>query len=223
MFKKTLFGILVSILVFSISLSIYADDEEEVKTQWKLELVDKGYIPTKEIIFVVDISGSMRGAAYSNAKLAVDYIVTNQSFDKDYFIKIYAFNDEVRVWRDEWTAMPDPKEWEKALTFLKKFTGSGNTLMAKAVKKALDENDKSKICLFLITDGDPSDTDRDTTLKEILKSRGDSPTVIHTIFIQEYGLLGSEKSRDFLRSLAKETGGNFVIIKQVDTNPDKPF
>ena len=171
---------------------------------------------------MVDTSGSMSGSAYQNAKLAADYIVQSQSLDKDYFIKIYAFHDEVNLWRKEWTPMPHPEEWAKAMIFLNKFTGAGNTNMIEAVARALKENNKDEICIFLISDGDPT-LSREDTLKEILKVRGKSPTVIHTIFIQEFIGREPKESREFMHKIAKKTGGNFVIIKQTAPTSEKPF
>ena len=202
---------------------IHAGDDKKKKADWPIKLVKRGYRPTDHIVFVVDVSGSMRNELITKAKSAVEMIIEQQTPDKDYFLKIYVFNDAVTLWRERWTPMPHAIEWAAALDFMSHFKGNGGTDISNAVKTVIDNNDPSKVCLFLITDGQDSKSTYDTQ-KIILEARGTSPLVINTVLIKD--LTCPKTVEEMMEQIADKTGGSYVTITQPATKEetdDFPF
>lgn len=109
-------------------------------------------VTPKEIVFVLDTSGSMSGFPIEKAKeamkLALDGLYPNDTFN------LITFAGDTAILFPEPVAAT-PENLEKARQFLESRSGSGGTEMMKAIKAALDPSDSTahvRIVCFM-TDG----------------------------------------------------------------------
>lgn len=118
---------------------------------------------TKRIMFIVDVSGSMRGDKFGAACKAV-VGAFEQPVD-ELEIAVLAFNDEPRRWPgipeegeggrripEGWAALPSREAVEKAERFLSETGADGDTLVIPALTRALAE-ERRELSLVLVTDG----------------------------------------------------------------------
>ncbi len=116
------------------------------------ERIEQSQVVPKELIFVLDTSGSMEGAPIEKAKqtmmLMLDGLYAQDTFN------IITFSGDTRILFDD----PVPatvKNLAAAQRFLKKRTGSGGTEMMDAIRAALEPSDSQqhlRIVVFM-TDG----------------------------------------------------------------------
>lgn len=110
----------------------------------------------KDVMFVLDTSGSMAGAKLDQAKKALAFCVENLN-DGDRF-EILRFSTEVEPLFDK-LADATKDNRSKAQTFLKELKPIGGTAIDDALKKALalrpDRGDRPYVVIFL-TDGRPT-------------------------------------------------------------------
>ena len=107
----------------------------------------------KEIIFIIDISGSMKGKSIEQAKKGLQYSV-DQLNDNDLF-NIIAYNDKFFPMSDS-TISVNEKNILSASSFINGLNAGGGTRALEPLKHALmlkNTPDKLKMIVF-ITDGD---------------------------------------------------------------------
>ena len=117
---------------------------------------------TKHVLFVVDVSGSMRGDKFSQACAAV-LKITEQPVD-EVQIAVLAFNEEATRWRGvpedhptrpvpvNWAALPSAEAVESASAFLAETGAGGDTLVIPALRAALAEP-REQLSIVLVSDG----------------------------------------------------------------------
>ncbi|WP_416307144.1 marine proteobacterial sortase target protein [Neptunicella sp. SCSIO 80796] len=113
---------------------------------------DKPDIPPREVIFVLDTSGSMAGESIRQAKMALQ-IAIQQLNPQDNF-NLIEFNSNARsLWWEPMTASTANKL--TAMSFIGGLNADGGTEMAKALHLALDEQYPSHELrqVIFITDG----------------------------------------------------------------------
>ena len=106
----------------------------------------------KELVFVLDTSGSMDGFPLQKAKEAMD-LALNNLYPQDTFNLITFASDADILFPEPVPATPE--NLQKAKDFLKSRQGGGGTEMMKAIKAALDPSDSQqsiRIACFM-TDG----------------------------------------------------------------------
>jgi len=116
-------------------------------------------IPPRDLVYVVDTSGSMKGGKIAQAKAALKRGVSLLRA-RDRF-RILAFSTEVRPFRDGWT---DASEEAKgaALDWIDKLEANGGTAIDEALAKALEAGDPERLGLVVfLTDGLPTVGERD--------------------------------------------------------------
>jgi Ca-activated chloride channel family protein len=109
-------------------------------------------IAPKEMIFVIDTSGSQQGWPVEKAKETMKYCIENMN--KDDTFQLLAFSNDVISLFDE--PRPNTRDnREKALKFLSERLGSGGTEMMKAIMAALEpEKDPKRLrVVCFMTDG----------------------------------------------------------------------
>lgn len=111
--------------------------------------VDEQEVIAKDVIFVLDTSGSMRGEKLEQAKDALQFVL-DELHDEDCF-NIIAFSTGMRQYDDRLRPADERKE---ARRFVRNLTASGGTDINRALLEALDQVDKERptIIIFL-TDG----------------------------------------------------------------------
>nr|XP_015198787.1 PREDICTED: inter-alpha-trypsin inhibitor heavy chain H6-like isoform X2 [Lepisosteus oculatus] len=117
----------------------------------------------KDVIFVIDTSGSMLGTKIKQTKEAMKIILSDLR-ENDYF-NIITFSHSVNTWKTETTIKATPKNVKEAQAFVKKISASGstdiNSALLNAAKLVNTKNPRKgsgnhvPLIIFL-TDGEPT-------------------------------------------------------------------
>jgi Ca-activated chloride channel homolog len=115
-----------------------------------------GRVAPKDVIFVLDTSGSMAGAKLEQAKKALLFCVENLN-DSDRF-ELLRFSTEVEPLFDK-LVQAGKEHRDQALKFIKELRPTGGTAIDDALRKALsvrpEKTDRPCVVIFL-TDGRPT-------------------------------------------------------------------
>jgi Ca-activated chloride channel family protein len=138
------------------TLTTYAHRTEE--TGYVMALVQPSLAPDsddltpKELVFLVDDSGSMSGPPIEQVKEAMRYALDNLH-PLDTF-RIIAFSDRTRVF-EPGALVAAPGDIERAKRFIERFSGNGGTIMLDGVQHVLDEpSDPGRLRIVcFMTDG----------------------------------------------------------------------
>ncbi len=175
-----------------------------------VKMVQETSAAPREILFVLDISGSMAGSSLRQAQNALQYAISRLG-EKDRF-NIIVFNNTA------WKLYPEtleatPQNRTEALRRIAALQASGGTEMASALKLALDgRKDRSRIRqLVFLTDGAVGN--EAALLQLITDGLGDS--VLFTVGI------GSAPNSYFMRQAARMGRGDFSFIGGVDEVGEK--
>ncbi|MCA9243896.1 MAG: VWA domain-containing protein [Phycisphaerales bacterium] len=144
---------------FGLSLIARRDAGEEgyflLRLSPRVEIADEG-VAAKDIVFVVDVSGSMAGDKIAQTRRALEFCV-NSLRPADRF-NILAFSTEVRPFRDKLVeASPDVQK--SAVDFTRELQALGGTNINQALQTALanDPRDSERPYLVVfMTDGEPT-------------------------------------------------------------------
>ncbi len=164
----------------------------------------------REVVFIIDTSGSMAGASLKQAKLALAMAI-KRLHPRDRF-NVIQFNS---VTSSLFTApeAADPSAVRRALAYTAYLKAEGGTEMLPALRKALNgEKDASRIRqVVFITDGDVGNESE--LFREVTGRLGDSR--LFTIGI------GSAPNGYFMREAATLGRGTFTYIGAVDEVREK--
>jgi len=133
--------------------------------------IDKKNILPKDIVFVLDTSGSMSGKKIEQAKASLTYCV-NSLNPEDKF-NIISFATGVRKFKDD-PVKADKGNVEKARAWIEEIAARGGTNINDAITEALKmkgSEDRTFMIVFM-TDGQPTigETDPQRILKNIKKA-----------------------------------------------------
>ncbi|MBN2209233.1 MAG: VWA domain-containing protein [Candidatus Coatesbacteria bacterium] len=167
---------------------------------------DRRSPPPKEVVFVLDISGSMQGAKIEQARSAAKHIVSNLGGD-DYF-NIIVFNDQVRKFKSAQVraTKPDVKE---AIEFLNRLEAAGGTNIDGALGEAvatLKPSNMPRMVIFL-TDGQPTVGVTDT--QQILDNIKTKNT--GSVRIYAFGV-GFDVGADLLDGIVRDSRGTVSYV-----------
>ncbi|MFC2169064.1 VIT domain-containing protein [Acidobacteriota bacterium] len=168
----------------------------------------KEKIINKNIIFVLDSSGSMSGKKIIQAKEAARFVI-NHLEEKDQF-SIVDFDDGVTFFSSE-IIQANSENREKALRFVEDIQDSGGTNINDALLRAfkmLQDGDRPNYILFL-TDGLPTVGITDTT--EILKNIRKSNDLNSRVFI--FGV-GYDVNTELLDRVSSENRGTSIYVSE---------
>ncbi len=137
-------------------------------------------IISKDIVFVIDSSGSMSGEKISQAKDAMEFCVSNLN-DGDRF-NVVSFNSYVEKFSDE-PVLANPENIKDALDFIGGIESNGGTNINEALLEALEmmNDDKNPNMIVFLTDGLP--TVGVTEADRILSNVADANTHNTRIFV----------------------------------------
>ena len=171
-----------------------------------LEAVTEQYRP-KEMFFVLDCSGSMRGEPMAKSKQAMVSCIRGLG-QKDTF-QIIRFSSDASRFSNE--PVPSTRaNKQKALEYVNGLAGSGGTQMIEGVKTALggQRDDERQRVVFFFTDGYIGN---EKQILAAVKERLDGARIF------SFGI-GSSVNRQLIEGMAKTGKGKSHIVRQ-DEDP----
>jgi Ca-activated chloride channel family protein len=179
------------------------NDGESVYAQLMLAppLSDAINPQSREVILIIDTSGSMEGASMKQAKAALSHAL-NSLGPNDYF-NLLQFNSNTELLFDQ-SVPVTPSSVYMAQNFINRLSANGGTDMAPALKKALDMPEASHLMrqVVFITDGAVSN--ESDLLRKVAQDLGDSR--MFTVAI------GHAPNTWFMRKTAEIGRGSFIHI-----------
>ncbi len=183
-----------------ISPDVTADDDERIE---------------RDVVFVMDTSGSMRGEKIEQAREALKYCV-NRLSDGDRF-NIVRFSTDVEPFDDELLAV-NKKNRKAALEFASELKAGGGTAIHEALETSLKlKGAKRPFTIVFLTDGRP--TIGETDPEKILKSVGklaDSERI--RLFV--FGV-GEHLNTHLLDRISGDNGGTSQYIRPAEKIDEK--
>jgi Ca-activated chloride channel family protein len=163
---------------------------------------DSKRISSKDVVFVVDVSGSMKGAKLHQAKEALRFGLTQTLSEGDRF-NVVAFESRISRLADQMLPV-NRSTIERALSFVEELDASGGTNINDSLVAALgyfSKNSRPKNLVF-ITDGRP--TSSVTNPEQIVSNVSGSNTSGARIFT--FGV-GPDLNSELLERIARENRG----------------
>lgn len=169
-------------------------------------------IESHNIVFVLDVSGSMAGFMGANAgeapitRLIRELSRTINSLTAEHKINMVFFDSQVRKWRPRLVPMKGGAGGfkQEALVYVRYLRAEGGTNLYGAMMAAMDDEEVDAI--VLLSDGEPTVgkyVAPVVILDRVLARNRTLQASIHTI------ALGEEADRVFLKRLAVATGGTY--------------
>ncbi|KAK2874902.1 hypothetical protein Q8A67_022055 [Cirrhinus molitorella] len=158
----------------------------------------------KNVVFIIDQSGSMKGKKIEQTRLAMLRILSDLGED-DHF-GLITFSGHIQTWKTELLKATEGNK-EEAKTFVKRIMSGGSTNINAAVLRAVDmintyPEEGSASILILLTDGDPTtgETNPVEIQKNVKKAIGGKFPLYSLGF-------GFDVSFEFLTKLSLENNG----------------
>ncbi len=166
--------------------------------------VDERDVVAKDVIFVLDTSGSMEGEKIAQAKESLEYILDHLNAEDRF--NIVAFSTSVRTYARE----PQPAaEGEEARRFIDDLRAVGGTNIDLALAEALTmaTGERPQIIIFL-TDGVPTEgvTESDRIIANVNRQAGD------TVRIFTFGV-GDDVNTFLLDTIAQDNRGASSYVR----------
>lgn len=165
-------------------------------------------VVAKDVIFVIDVSGSMGGEKISQAKDALQFCI-NTLREEDRF-EIISFSSGIRAFGDRLsTADADTKE--NARYFVANLSASGGTNIDAALGKALElksSSDGRPTSIVFLTDGLP--TEGEQNIGKIIQNIASADKSFFRIF--SFGV-GFDVNTFLLDRLSLDSGGSTNYVK----------
>lgn len=174
------------------------------------EIVDASDIVARDIVFVLDISGSMSGYKIQQTKTAYNFFIDHLNADDRF--NVISFSNKVKVWQPA-LVNAESKNRAMAKEFVSNLYAAGGTNIDEALNSAVGlfgTGNSTKAIVFL-TDGEPTSgiTDFDTIAAN-MKSR-------NTAGIRTFTLgVGENVCTQLLDQLALENRGEAMYVHEND-------
>ena len=198
---------------FGASLLTYDDEKEGFFMMFFNSNGDpsEDYVP-KDIVFVIDQSGSMSGDKIIQAKDALAYIL--EKLGKDDRFNIINFNSNVEMFSTTLEGV-NPNTIEDALTYVENIDASGSTNINDALLESislLDEGEESDSTrtVFFLTDGLPtSGVENEEAISENVRQANIVDEVDASIFV--FGV-GYDVNTHLLDRISNENHGGRAYV-----------
>ncbi|MCA9069061.1 MAG: VWA domain-containing protein, partial [Planctomycetaceae bacterium] len=167
---------------------------------------DGSDVVEKDVTFVLDTSGSMRGEKIEQCRAAIEYCL-NHLNPKDRF-NIVTFGTKVTPFRETLVANT-PETVAAAQDFVEEIVAHGRTNINEALIQSLKgepQTGRPRITIFL-TDGTPTEGER--LPEKILKAAQDANTSQSRIFVMG---VGHDVNVHLLEKLAESTEGDSEFV-----------
>lgn len=180
------------------------------------EVVEQKDIVNRDIVFVMDTSGSMSGNKLEQTKKAFDFFVTKLN-EKDRF-SIVSFSSDVIVWNKKLVEVRTDSR-QIASAFINQLRATGGTNINEALLAALkifDEAENRTRTLVFLTDGEASNGVTGTS--EIVANFNQA----NTSKVRTFTLgVGHSVNTELLNKIALENRGEAVYLSESTENIDQ--
>ncbi|XP_059384983.1 inter-alpha-trypsin inhibitor heavy chain H3-like [Carassius carassius] len=159
---------------------------------------------SKNVVFIIDRSGSMSGRKIDQTRLALLRILTD--LDEDDHFGLITFDSEVSLWKRELLKATETN-LENAKSFVKEIRDRGTTDINAAVLAGVDmisrhPREGTASILILLTDGDP--TSGETNVEKIMANVKEAIGTKFPLYCLGFGY---DVNFDFLTKMSLENGG----------------
>ena len=160
----------------------------------------------RELVFVIDTSGSMAGTSMVQAKEALNLALDNLATDDQF--NIIAFDHELRVFKQE-SVTATYSQLQAAKRFIAGLEADGGTEINQAIRASFNgQYDATRVRqVILITDGAVENVD---SVKTLVKNRR-ADSKLFTVGI------GSAPNSHLMKLLAKVGKGDALFINNLET------
>ncbi|XDV51318.1 hypothetical protein PO909_020224, partial [Leuciscus waleckii] len=158
----------------------------------------------KNVVFIIDRSGSMRGRKIHQTRLALLKILSD--LDEDDHFGLIIFDSEIKTWKNE-LLKATKDNLETAKSFVKEISERGYTDINAAVLAGVDminrhPREGTASILILLTDGDP--TSGETNIERIMANVKEAIGLKFPLYCLGFGY---DVNFDFLTKMSLENGG----------------
>ncbi|XP_056128457.1 inter-alpha-trypsin inhibitor heavy chain H3-like [Rhinichthys klamathensis goyatoka] len=158
----------------------------------------------KNVVFIIDRSGSMNGRKIHQTRLALLKILGD--LDEDDHFGLITFDSEVKTWKNELLKATEGN-LETAKSFVKEISDRGATDINAAVLAGVDminrhPREGTASILILLTDGDP--TSGETNIERIMANVKEAIGLKFPLYCLGFGY---DVNFDFLTKMSLENGG----------------
>ncbi len=163
--------------------------------------------PAKNVIFVLDKSGSMNGAKFTQARAALRFIL--ERLDRRDSFDLVDYNGQVQSWKPELMDM-SPENRKSALAYVDNLRSGGSTNIEEALKtafKLVGDPSQPSYIIFL-TDGQPTVGEQNEMKLAELAKKAD-PKGAARLF--SFGV-GFDVNSRLLDRLSGQAGGTSVFV-----------
>lgn len=176
-------------------------------------------VVARDLVLVLDVSGSMQGQKIAQAREAARYLV-DQLHPEDRF-NLIAFSTGVRLWQNE--LQPANEQGRKAAhAWIDRLEASGSTDINRALLEGLAQftgagNSTRPAYMLFMTDGLPTmgEVEPERILNNTLNNRPD-----RTIRLFTFGV-GYDVNTDLLDTLSRELGGRSSYVQPEEAIDEK--
>ncbi|XDV51309.1 hypothetical protein PO909_020221 [Leuciscus waleckii] len=158
----------------------------------------------KNVVFIIDRSGSMSGRKIHQTRLALLKILSD--LDEDDHFGLITFDSEIKTWKNE-LLKATKENLETAKSFVKEISDRGATDINAAVLAGVDminrhPREGTASILILLTDGDP--TSGETNIERIMANVKEAIGLKFPLYCLGFGY---DVNFDFLTKMSLENGG----------------
>ncbi|CAM4731618.1 unnamed protein product [Leuciscus chuanchicus] len=158
----------------------------------------------KNVVFIIDRSGSMSGRKIHQTRLALLKILSD--LDEDDHFGLITFDSEIKTWKNE-LLKATKENLETAKSFVKEIRDRGATDINAAVLAGVDminrhPREGTASILILLTDGDP--TSGETNIERIMANVKEAIGLKFPLYCLGFGY---DVNFDFLTKMSLENGG----------------
>ncbi len=190
------------VFLIDISGSMEGKNEGNVTDKLRAQAISKASNTTRNVLgnnivgnlaaSSIDKQATKLGSAKRELKPAITGLSENTKFT------VVTFSDKAEFWKPE-LQIADTKTKTLGYAFVDRLESQGGTSALKGLNAAFSV--KGVDTIFFLSDGYPSDGNKESILKEVDKLNKNKKVIIHSIG------LGDDKDEDFMKGLAADNNG----------------
>ncbi|CAN5767700.1 hypothetical protein BH10CHL1_BH10CHL1_07740 [soil metagenome] len=184
--------------------------------------VDSQKLVQRDVVLVLDVSGSMQGEKIAQARKAADFVVDHLN-PGDHF-NLISFSTGVQLWQSSLQPI-DAATAKDAHRWINRLTATGSTDINRALLEALGQlqslvtdADNRPAYLLFMTDGLP--TQGEINAQRIIDNAFNNKPTQRAIRLFTFGV-GFDVNTDLLDTLSQELGGRSSYVKPEEQIDEK--